>query len=228
MKAFVFFPLFVPVVAMTGFKKAEWCLLAMWAKHPWHGLDGRGLPDSPCLLAVDHPWCTLCNPGPQLSSPWWSCGTPSSAGCAAQSCLLGGPSCPCAMGCSGRCSWGWPGGIGVLACGCAAVLGLPAVIHLQFLKHGALLSFAAASQHGVSPQCGSELVSVEVLLSWMETKYCFLHKIPGVPRPVSFQTKKKNKRMIFFFLQEIIAFNKSLIPNTVAISQGVLISFPIF
>lgn len=136
-----------------------------WVKHPWHGLDGRGLPDSPCALAVPYPWCTLCATGPQLSSPCGALGTPPWLAVLLRSDSLGEPSCPCAMGGSGACWWGWPGDIHGLGCGCAAVLGLPAVIQFQFLKHGGPLSFVAASQHGVNPQCGSVLVSVEVLLS---------------------------------------------------------------
>lgn len=165
---------------------------------------------SPCCGC---PWCTFCNTGPQLSSPWWS--HPSF------SC------CPHAMGCSGACWGGWPGDVHDPGCGCAAVLALPAVIQLQFSRHGALLPFAAASQHGAGPQWGSVLVSVKVLLSWMETKYFFLDKIPGVPWSVSFWTKKKDKG-VTFLPPKRIAFTVSLIPNCAAISQGVLTSFPIF
>lgn len=78
----------------------------------------------------------------------------------------------------------------------------PARVQFHCLKHGVLLPFAAASQHSVTPQCGSVLVSGEVLLSWMETKYCFLDKIPDVPWPLSFWTKKKDKGVTFFSRQK--------------------------
>lgn len=212
---------------MKGFKKAEWCLLALRAKHPWHGLDGRGLPDTPCPLAVDYPWCTLGNTGPQLSSPWWGSGAPSLAGCAARGWLAWSTKLSLRHGQLRSVLVGlawWRSCPGLWVCCC---VGLPAVIQFQFLKHGPLLSSVAASQHCVSLQGGSVLVSVEVLLSWMETKHCFLDKIPAMPWPVSFRTKKKDKG-VTFFPPKRIAFTISLIPNCAAISQGVLTSFPIF
>lgn len=116
---------------MKAFKKAERCLLAQagWQRAPRLTVS----------LCCGCPWGTFCNTGPQLSSPWWSIGDPSLSGC------------PHAMGCSGALWRGWPGDIHVLGCGCAAVLALPAVIQLQFSKHGALLPFVAASQHDANP-----------------------------------------------------------------------------
>lgn len=40
--------MFVAVVPMTEFKKVECPQLALWAKHPWQGSDGKGVMDSPC------------------------------------------------------------------------------------------------------------------------------------------------------------------------------------
>lgn len=59
---------------MKVFQKAERCLLVLWAKHPRHGPDGRGLPGSPCPLAVDVPGALSVTQAP--SSPHRGGATP--------------------------------------------------------------------------------------------------------------------------------------------------------
>lgn len=186
---------------MIGFKKAEWCLLAMWAKHPRHGLDGRGPPDSLCPLAVDCPWCTLCSTGPQLSSPWWSSGSPSLAVLLRAACLEG-QAVPVLWGTLelllGLAWWHWC----VLACGCPALWGLPAVIHLQFLKHGALLSFVAASQHGVTPSVAQNWCLWRSCSPEWKPSIAFWIKSQACHRQWASKPRRKTKVWLFFPLKK--------------------------